>query len=285
MRSVDGDKSMLDVEAFKENERLAWNLCAERYDRCLTTPFTPFCQELVSLAQLASGQKVLDVATGSGLAALLSASRVGSEGRVVGIDLSDVMIQLARERASALEVSNVEFLQMDAESLEFPPDFFDAVLCALGLMLCPAPARALSEMYRVLRPDGIVALSVFGQGSKVALRAFIEPFIPYMPPAPQRGPSIFGFGHTETLEEALKEAGFSELRAEQRPHILTLDALEDVWEMLLSLGRLGQMQSRLPDKTREELKQEVLRIAREKYVDPQGRLELPFELTYAVARK
>jgi hypothetical protein len=55
--------------------------------------------------------------------------------------------------------------------------------------------------------------------------------------------------------------------------------------MLLSLGRLGQMQSRLPDKTREELKQEVLRIAREKYVDPQGRLELPFELTYAVARK
>ncbi len=276
---------MLDVEAFKENERLAWNVCAERYDARLTPLFAPFCQKLLAFAQLKKGQTVLDVATGSGLAAFLSASLVGPEGRVIGTDLSDTMIQLARERAYAEGLSNVEFLQMDAERLEFPSESFDAILCALGLMLFPAPDRALSEMRRVLRTGGVVALSVFGSGSKVALRAFMEPFIPYMPPPPQRGPSTFGFGRAEVLEEALKKAGFSEIKTEQEPHVLTLDNVESVWETLLSLGRLGQMHSRLPSEVQEELKQAVFQIARDKYADRRGEMKLPFAITYAVARK
>lgn len=276
---------MLDVEAFKENERLAWNLCAERYDRCLTRLFTPFCGKLIALAQLKTGQRVLDIATGGGLGAFLSAPLVGSEGQVIGTDLSNTMIQLARERAFAERLSNVEFLQMDAERLEFPSESFDAVLCALGLMLFPAPDNALCEMHRVLRTGGVVALSVFGRGSKVALRAFMEPFMRYMPPSPQRGPSTFGFGRAEVLEEALKKAGFSEITTEQEPHVLTLDDAESAWEMVLSLGRLGQMHWRLPPQAQEELKQGVLEIARHKYTGPRGRIELPFAITYAVARR
>ncbi len=276
---------MLDVEAFKENEQLAWNSCAERYDRCLTPLFTPFCQKLVALAQLKRGQNVLDVGTGSGLAALLSSPLVEPEGRVIGTDLSDTMIQLACKRASAEGVNNVGFLQMDAERLEFPAESFDAVLCALGLMLFPAPDKALSEMHRVLRTGGVVALSVFGRGSKVALRAFMEPFIPYMPPPGQRGPSTFGFGHNAVLREALKRAGFSEIRTEQEPHVLTFNGVDGVLEMLLSLGRLGQMYSRLPPETQEQLKQGVFQIAKDKYADPRDSIELPFEIAYAVAHK
>lgn len=276
---------MFDTAAFKENERLAWDLCAERYDRCLTSAFTPFCRKLVGMAQLKEGEKVLDVATGTGLAAILSASLVGPEGRVAGIDLSDTMIQLARERASARDLKKVTFLQMDAEKLQFPPESFDVVLCALGLMLFPAPHKALSEMHRVLRRDGVAALSVFGRGSKVALRALIEPFIPLMPPPDQRGPSTFGFGHLEILEEALEKAGFSHISAEQRPHVLRFDDLEGVWELVLSLGRLGQMHSRLAKEAQEDLKEAVVRIAKHKFAKPGGRLELPFEIAYGVARK
>jgi SAM-dependent methyltransferase len=276
---------MLDVQAFKDNERLAWDLCAERYDRWLTSPFTPFSQKLVSLAQLERGQKVLDVATGSGLAAFLSVRLVGPEGQVIGTDLSDVMIQLARERASAEGLDNVEFVQMDAERLEFPSESFDAVLCALGLMLFPAPGKALSEMYRVLRTDGIVALSVMGRGSRVALRAFIEPFVPHMPPPEQRGPSTFGFGRLEILAEALDRAGFLDVRTEQESYVLAFDDLGDVWELVLSFGRLGQMYSRLAPDGQDELKQQVFQIARDKYVGRRGRVELPFEITYAAADK
>jgi len=152
-------------------------------------------------------------------------------------------------------------------------------------MLFPQPDKALAEMHRVIREGGNVALSVFGRGSRVALRAFMEPFIPHMPPPQQRGPSTFGFGHTEVLEKALRKAGFSEISAEHESHVLTFDDAEGVWEVLLSLGRLAQMHSRLPAEKQEELKQEVFRIAKEKYAGPQGVPELPFEITYAMVRK
>jgi len=276
---------MLDAQAFKQNERRAWDLCAENYDRCLTRAFTPIAQKLVSLAQPSSGERVLDVATGSGLAALPAARLVGPQGRVVGVDLSETMVALARNRAREEGVDNADFLAMDAEDLDLPPNSFDAVLCALGLMLFPQPDRALSEMHRVLKLGGSVALAVFGRGSRVALRALMEPFIPLMPPPPQRGPSIFGYGQSEVLEETVAGAGFSDVTTEQCTHLLTFSEAQGAWEMLLSLGRLAQMHSMLPAEAQRELKQQVLRIARERYTNPQGALELPFEITYALARR
>ena len=279
------DKSVLDVQAFKENERLAWNLCAENYDRCLTDPFAPFAEKVATLAHLERGYRVLDVATGSGLAALMAARLVAPEGPVTGVDLSETMIELARRRAAQDGVDNVDFLQMDAEELAQPSGSYDVVLCALGLMLFPQPERALSEMHRVLRDGGIAVLSVFGRGSRVALRALMDPFIPHMPPATQRGPSIFAFGRSDALEQALERVGFSDVNVEQQSHVLAFDTPDGVWEMLLSLGRLAQMHSRLPAEAREELKQEVFRIAQESYEESQGVLELPFEITYAVAHR
>ena len=276
---------MLDAAAFKANERRAWDQCAEKYDGYLTRAFIPFSQKLVDLAQLQAGCRVLDVATGSGLAAFMAAEVVGPGGRVIGVDLSETMVTLARKRAAKEGVNNVEFIHMDAEELEFPSDSFDAVLCALGLMLFPQPKTALSEMHRVLRTGGTAALSVFGRGSKVALRALIEPFMPHMSPPPQRGPSIFGFGRTEVLEEAARAAGFSDVTTQQEAHVLAFDHEEGVWEMLLSLGRLAQMHSRLPAEAQAQLRKQVYQIARDQYSNPQGALELPFELTYAVARR
>jgi hypothetical protein len=113
----------------------------------------------------------------------------------------------------------------------------------------------------------------------------MEPFIPLMPPPPQRGPSIFGYGRSEVLEEAVQEAGFSAVRTEQQAHILTFSEAEGAWEMLLSLGRLAQIHSLLPAEAQVELKQQVLHLARQRYTNPQGALELPFEITYALARR
>jgi ubiquinone/menaquinone biosynthesis C-methylase UbiE len=276
---------MLDAQLFKQNERRAWDSCAETYDRCLTPAFTPIARELISLVGLHSGQRVLDVATGGGLVALLAASLVGPEGRVLGVDLAETMVALARNRAGEEDVHNAEFSAMDAENLDLPPEYFDAVLCSLGLMLFPQPERALGEMHRVLKAGGSVAVAVFDRGSKVALRALIEPFVPLMPPPPQRGPSIFGYGPSEVLAEALQGAGFSDVATEQNTHVLTFNDTEGVWEMILSLGRLAQMHSDLPAEAQGELKQQVVRLARDQYTNPHGALELPCEITYATARR
>jgi ubiquinone/menaquinone biosynthesis C-methylase UbiE len=276
---------MLDPDAFKQNERLAWDLCADNYEQCLTQPFATFARHLVDLAGLGTRDRILDIATGNGLAALMAAELLGPRAQVIGVDLSETMIGLARKRSADRGVGNADFVRMDAERLDFPDGSFDAVLCALGLMLFPQPAVALSEMLRVLKDGGTAALSVFGRGSKVALRAFMEPFIPYMPPPPQRGPSTFGLGPSEVLREALEQAGFSNVKVEERAHVLEFETPEEVWSMPLSLGRLAQMQYRLSAEARQELRRQVLHIATEKYLSPRGVFELPFGITYAVAHK
>jgi ubiquinone/menaquinone biosynthesis C-methylase UbiE len=276
---------MLDVEAFKQKEQLAWDACAGDYDSCLTQRFAAFSRTLVDLVAPRRGQRVLDVATGSGLAALMAAELVGPEGKAIGVDLSETMIELARNRAAQQGVGNVRFLPMDAERLDLPDESFDTALCALGLMLFPQPDVALSEMFRVLKAGGIAGISVFGRGSKVALRALMEPFLPHMPPPPQQGPRTFGFGRTEVLAQALERAGFAEVAAQTQAHVLQFESLEEVWDLPRSLGRLAQMSSALPAEAGQELRQEVLNIAREKYSSPRGLYELPFEVTYAVGRK
>jgi ubiquinone/menaquinone biosynthesis C-methylase UbiE len=274
---------MLDVHAFKDNERLAWDLCAESYDRCLAETFRPFSQKLLSLADLRRGQIVLDVATGSGLAALDAARAVGPDGKAIGIDLSLQMLEVASTRTAEAHWEKVRFMQMDAEALGFVDQSFDSVLCALGLMLFPQPDRALSEMYRVLRPGGRLALSVFGRGSMVALRALMEPFLAHMPPAQEGAPSTFGFGRGDRFQRALREAGFSHSEIQDEDHVLTLQSPERAWEMVISLGRLGQAHAGLSEDERTLLRQDVLRVAREKYENGLGVLKLPFQITYAVA--
>jgi len=273
---------MIQPQAFKDNERLAWDLCADNYDGCLTEPFRPFAERLLSLVSLQRRQRVLDIAAGSGLVTLMASGSVGPEGAVVGVDLSSRMTQLARRRAEDDKIKNTHFAQVDAEALSFPDQSFDVVVCALGLMLFPQSGRALSEIRRVLKPGGTAGLSVFGRGSKVALRALMEPFIPLMPAPEERGPSIFGFGKGETLRESLQQAGFSDIRVEEHSHVVTFGREEDAWEMLLSLGRLGQMHSRLDQDQRDQLREQVLSLAQE-YLRPRGVLELPFQITYAVA--
>ena len=150
---------MVEPQAFKDKERLAWNLCADKYDVYLTEPFRPFAEKLLSLVSLERGQRVLDVATGSGLVASIAAPVVGAGGEVVGVDLSPRMVQRADRRAQEKKVQNVRFLPMDAEILDFPNGSFDVVLCALGLMLFPQPGKALSEMHRVLKLGGTAGLS------------------------------------------------------------------------------------------------------------------------------
>ena len=147
-------------------QRYGWDLAAQAYEPLWQAQLAGVQDELLACAALTPGEHVLDVACGTGLVAFAAAERVGSSGRVSGIDLSGKMVDAAQCRAQSLELANIDFARMDAENLALPDASFDVVLCALGLMYMPDPERAVQEMRRVLRPGGRVVIAVWGERSR-----------------------------------------------------------------------------------------------------------------------
>jgi SAM-dependent methyltransferase len=111
------------------------------------------------LAELQPGQWVLDLGSGAGFDALLAARKVGPGGRVIGVDMTDAMLQKARNNAAKAGLDNVEFRKGDIESLPVEDGLFDVVLSNCVLNLCPDKDRALREIHRVLKPGGKLAVS------------------------------------------------------------------------------------------------------------------------------
>jgi SAM-dependent methyltransferase len=134
---------------------------AERYERCGARYFLrPCAPSLVNAARLSAGERVLDVACGTGVVTRIAAERVGSAGRVVGVDLNPGMLAVARS-LPAPNGAPIEWLERSALDLGLEDASFDAVLCQQGLQFFPDKALALREMRRVLDRGGRLALSVW----------------------------------------------------------------------------------------------------------------------------
>ncbi|GII57775.1 methyltransferase [Planotetraspora thailandica] len=133
-----------------------------------------YAERLVEFAGLTPGMRVLDAATGTGLAALAAGRVVGPSGHVVGADVSAGMLREAARLLDASGLSNVTFVKSDVTALdEFEADSFDAVLCCAGMLYLPAD-RALAAWHRILRPGGVVGFSAMREGHPFAARLFRE---------------------------------------------------------------------------------------------------------------
>jgi ubiquinone/menaquinone biosynthesis C-methylase UbiE len=119
--------------------------------------FEQWTRLIADAARVGAGQRVLDVACGTGVLARDLAGRVGASGSVTGLDPSAGMLAVARERAP-----NVDWRRGTAESLPFEAGSFDAVVSQFGLMFFTDPPRAVGEMLRVLKPGGRLAVAVWG---------------------------------------------------------------------------------------------------------------------------
>ena len=146
----------------QERPMPVYNLIHGTYDNIMVVRKP--AERLVVNAKLAPGQRVLDVACGSGWATIAAARAVGDAGRVIGIDIADKLLDVAREKTLSLGLSNVEYRIGDAESLEFDDVSFDAVICASSIFILRNIPKALGEWYRVLKAGGRIAFSSFGVG-------------------------------------------------------------------------------------------------------------------------
>src|SRR5579863_3634284 len=144
-----GADTPFDPAAYKAQQREQWSNAAEGWRRQWATferGAQPLSDRLMALAQVAPGQRVLDVATGIGEPAMTAARRVGPSGAVVALDQAPQMLAIARERIRDAGLSNVEFIEGDAETVALPPDAFDAVICRWALFFFPDPVGTLARL-------------------------------------------------------------------------------------------------------------------------------------------
>lgn len=150
----------------------AFDRRAATYDR--STWHLRYAERLVELAAPAPGMRILDAATGTGLAAMAAARAAGPTGRVVGVDLSAGMLARARQSVAAAGLTQVDLVEADATSLpRFADGSFDLILCSAGLLYLPVQ-EALREWRRLVTPGGLVGFSTMREGFPVAARLFRE---------------------------------------------------------------------------------------------------------------
>lgn len=173
-------------EKFKAAQREAWAAFAP-----VEIFTTPAAAKLVKFAQVVPGQKVLDVACGTGVVAV-TAARAGA--KVSGLDLSPVLIERARKNA-AIAALDIDFVDGDAEALPYPDAAFDVVLSQFGHMFAPRPGVVIREMLRVLKAGGRIAFSTWPPEHFTGrMFAFIGRNMPPPPPAadPPASPPLWG---------------------------------------------------------------------------------------------
>lgn len=124
--------------------------------------FEPWARLLLDEANVRPGDIVLDVATGPGTVARLAASRIGTSGRVVGTDISRAMLELAKAKPAPTGAATIEYIESPASPLPGLNNNFDVVFCQQGLQFFPDRLAAMREIRRVLKPDGRVAIAVWG---------------------------------------------------------------------------------------------------------------------------
>lgn len=133
---------------------------AESYEKYFVpTLGLPHAVDLVAEADLRHGEKVLDVGCGTGIVSRLAAERVGSAGKVVGLDANAEMLDTAR----AVCPPSLEWIETSAESISLPDESFDVVLSQYALQFVPDKSAALKEILRVLSPGGQMVLTVPGK--------------------------------------------------------------------------------------------------------------------------
>jgi SAM-dependent methyltransferase len=183
---------------------------AEVYDRCFVPAlFREWAGRVADAAEVQTGQRVLDVACGTGALACLAATRVGPSGSVTGLDLNEQMLAVARRKAPA-----IGWCRGTAEALPFRPGAFDVVASQFGLMFVEHPRLALEQMWRVLRPGGRLAVAVWdlleNSPGYAALADLVERFFGEAAADTLRVPC--NLGSTALLSSLLTEAGISGAR-------------------------------------------------------------------------
>ena len=263
-------------------QRYGWDLAAHDYERLWQAQLGPAQADMLARVELRAGERVVDVACGTGLVSFAAAAAVGAGGRVLGVDISGAMVDAAQRRADALGVGQAAFSRMDAEALDLADADFDVGLCGLGLMYVPDPALAVRELCRVVRPGGRIGLAVWGERSRCGWAA-VFPIVD-AEVASDVCPLFFGLGAGDALARLCGAAGLAQVELRRVATTLVYDDGDEACDAAFVGGPVALAWSRFDEATRERVRASYLATI-SSWRQPDGGYRIPGEFVVVVAAR
>ncbi len=281
----------IDIGRLKNEQKQDWDAAAAGWQKwwpVLERASQPVSDRLVELAGIRSGARVLDVATGSGEPAITAARRVAPGGQVIAVDQSPGMLAIARERAAALGVSNIEFRESDGETLAINEADFDAVLCRWGLMFMPDINRALRGFHQRLVSGGHIAVAVWSTPDKVPMISIGAEMVRKLANLPPPAPGTLDplrLADTSILSGELKGCGFRDIMMERMPVRFEFESPEDFTRMREDVASsFRTLLARQPPELRREILAAVTDAA-SKFIESDGKVRTTNETILFTAEK
>ncbi len=290
---VSNTRPAFNTDEFKAQQREMWDNAAAGWQTWWETierGAQKVSNKLVELAEIKPGDRVLDIATGIGEPAVTAARKVMPNGKVVAIDISPQMLEVARTRAKSLGLDDIiEIRESDGEKIDLTDSTakFDAILSRWGLMFFPNLSAALVKIRDILVTNGKLSAAVWSASSKVpwldlaftTVRKTID--APAPPPAT---PGPFALADIESLKESFSQAGFKDIKINTFQITFEFDSPESYTK--LHQATATRIHAMLANQT-EEVKSRVWNSITEavwQYADSHGRVNLDNEVICIVGR-
>ena len=249
---------MSELETAKKKAATTYNAAADFYDHPANTFWERYGRRTVEQLGLSAGHRVLDVCCGSGASAIPAAKIVGPTGSVIGVDLAQNLLELARTKANQHGLENIDFQSGDMTRLPFTDESFDVVVCVFGIFFVPDMESALRELNRVLRTGGKLAITTWGP-------RFFEPAnTAFWNSVRSARPDLYkGFNpwdricEVDDLRSLLEVAGFKEMEVKAESGSQPVNSPDDWWAMIMGSGYRGTVEQ-LDREAREAVRRQNL---------------------------
>jgi ubiquinone/menaquinone biosynthesis C-methylase UbiE len=257
-----------------------FNAAADLFDAPALSFWNRFGQNTVERIQLQPGAEVLDVCCGSGASAIPAAVKVGNTGSVLGADLADSLLDLARQKSHQQGLANIEFRCGDFTNMGLPSESFDAIVCVFGIFFVPDMEAAIAELWRMLRPGGKLAITSWGaRVFEPANQTFWNTIQSERPELYKQFTPWYRIGETDSLTALLESGGATNVEVFAQTDSHKLATPEDWWTMVMGGGIRGTV-DQLDPATKERVRSVNMQFLRDNQIHA-----LDSDVLYAIAQK
>lgn len=261
------------LEEIREQQKASWDKFSpgwEKWDNLMMDFLKPVGNEIIRSINPKDTDFVLDIAGGTGEPGFTIASRL-KRGKVMITDLSEKMLEIAKEYAKERGINNIETRACDVSELPFSDNTFDAISCRFGFMFFPDMLLATKEMFRVLKPGGRIAVAVWNGPEKnfwiTAIGGTINRNMQLSAPPPE-APGMFRCAKEGLLQGLFQQAGFKNTSEKEVAGKLNCKTADVYWNMMTEVAApFVAALSQADDAMKEKIKSEVYQALIEKYPD------------------